>query len=39
MDKNQELQQVNALKTIMMFLVVIYHSLLACRRNGWGGNK
>lgn len=37
MDKNQELQQVNALKTIMMFLVVIYHSLLACCRNGWGG--
>lgn len=37
MGKNQELKQVAALKTIMMFLVVLYHSLLACSRNGWGG--
>lgn len=37
MGKDKELQQVIALKTIMMFLVVLYHSLLACCRNGWGG--
>ncbi len=37
MDKNRELQQVNALKTIMMFCVVLYHSILASSRNGWGG--
>lgn len=37
MNKNRELQQVNALKTIMMFCVVLYHSILASSRNGWGG--
>ena len=37
MDKNRELEQVNALKTIMMLCVVLYHSILASSRNGWGG--
>lgn len=37
MDKERELQKVNALKTIMMFCVVLYHSILAGSRNGWGG--
>lgn len=39
MDKERELQKVNALKTIMMFCVVLYHSILAGSRNGWGGDK
>lgn len=37
MNNNRELEQVNALKTIMMFCVVLYHSILASSRNGWGG--
>lgn len=37
MNKNRELQRVNALKTIMMFCVVLYHSILASSRNGWEG--
>lgn len=37
MNKDRELQQVNALKTIMTFCVVLYHSILASSRNGWGG--
>lgn len=37
MNKNRELQRVNALKTMMMFCVVLYHSILASSRNGWGG--
>lgn len=37
MDKDGELRQVNTLKTVMMFFVVLYHSLLASCQNGWGG--
>ena len=39
MNKNRELQRVNALKTMMMFCVVLYHSILASSRNGWGGKQ
>ena len=39
MDKKRELEQVNALKTIMMFCEVLYHSILASSQNGWGGDK
>lgn len=35
-NKEEELRRITSLKTIMMFLVVFYHVLLALQRNGYG---